>query len=202
MRVIGGRFRSRVLVAPKGAATRPTSDRLRETLFNVLAPRIEGARFVDLYAGTGAVGIEAASRGAARVWMAEKAEPALKAIRANVKALGIGTDVEIEARGAGALLERLAKPTERDSGEGTRGIVDVVFLDPPWEAEADYARTLEFLGGERGRAMLAEGVIVIAEHSAKKKLAERYGALVKTRELKQGDAGLSFYRLETAEALV
>jgi 16S rRNA (guanine966-N2)-methyltransferase len=197
MRVIGGRFRSRLLVAPKGAATRPTSDRLRETLFNVLAPRIEGARFVDLYAGTGAVGIEAASRGAARVWMAENTEPALKTIRANLKGLGIGADVEVEARGSGALLERLAKSTERDSGEGTSGIVDVVFLDPPWEAEADYARTLEFLGGERGRTILAEGVIVIAEHSAKKKLGERYGALVRTRELKQGDAGLSFYRLET-----
>jgi len=196
MRVIGGRFRSRVLVAPKGAATRPTSDRLRETLFNILAARaggLEGVRFVDLYAGTGAVGIEAVSRGAARVWMAEKAEPALKAIRANMKALGIAAEVEVEARGSAALLERLAKQSSK---------IDVVFLDPPWEAEADYARTLEFLGGERGRAMLAEDVIVIAEHSVKKKPAERYGALVQTRKLKQGDAGLSFYTFEMASTLV
>lgn len=187
MRVIGGQFRSRVLVAPKGAATRPTSDRLRETLFNVLAARaggLEGVRFADLYAGTGAVGIEALSRGAAKVWMTEKAEPALKAIRANLKALGIEAEVDVEARGVSALLERLGKA-------GTK--VDVVFLDPPWEAEAEYARTLEFLGGERGRALLAKSAMVIAEHSAKKKLAERYGALMRTRELKQGDAGLSFY---------
>ena len=191
MRVIAGRFRSRLLVAPKGAGTRPTSDRLRETLFNVLAAGagsagIDGARFVDLYAGTGAVGIEAMSRGAAHVWLAEKAEPALRAMRANVKTLGIEGEVEIEARGVGALLERLAKAQTK---------VDLVFLDPPWEAEQEYARTLEFLGGERERAMLAEDVLVIAEHSAKRQLAERYGALVRMRELKQGDAGLSFYRL-------
>ena len=196
-----------MLVAPKGAATRPTSDRLRETLFNILAARaggLEGARLVDLYAGTGAVGIEAASRGAAKVWMAENAEPALKAIRANMKALGIGEsrtegdarsagEMVVEARGSAALLERLAKQSSK---------IDVVFLDPPWEAEAEYARTLEFLGGERGRATLAEDAIVIAEHSVKKILAERYGALVKTRELKQGDAGLSFYTLKMASTLV
>lgn len=185
MRVIGGRFRSRLLVAPRGAGTRPTSDRLRETLFNILAPKIEGARFVDLYAGTGAVGIEAASRGAAEVWLAEKAEPALKALRANLKALEIESEIHVETRGSMALLERLAKGATK---------VDVVFLDPPWEAEAEYVRTLEFLG-ERGSALLAEGAVVIAEHSAKSQLAERYGALGRTRELKQGDAALSFYAL-------
>ena len=229
MRVIGGRFRSRLLAAPKGAATRPTSDRLRETLFNVLAPRIEGARFVDLYAGTGAVGIEAASRGAAKVWMAERAEPALKAIRANLKALGIVEGVELETRGTMALVERLAKaagatirsqglkhgalagaespglksrPISEAKAGQANGIVDVVFLDPPWEAEAEYTRTLEFLGGERGRAMLGEDAIVVAEHSAKKQLAERYGTLVRTRELKQGDAGLSFYALKISQPLI
>jgi 16S rRNA (guanine(966)-N(2))-methyltransferase RsmD len=198
MRVIAGRFRSRALTAPKGSATRPTSDRLRETLFNILAAGsggagMEGVRFVDLYAGTGAVGIEALSRGAASVWLAEKAEPALRAIRANLKTLGIESEAEVDARGSSALLERLAK---------AQTTVDVVFLDPPWEAEAEYARTLELLGSEQGRAMLAEGAMVIAEHNAKKKLAERYGALVRTRELKQGDAGLSFYRLEAKNGLV
>ncbi len=185
MRVIAGTYRSRVLVAPHGSATRPTSDRLRETLFNILAPRLEGARFADLYAGTGAVGIEAISRGATEVWLAEKAEPALKAIRANLKALGIIARVEIEARGTAALLERLAKAAERSVNEGitTRGALDIVYLDPPWEAEAEYAKTLEFLGGTRGRAMLAEGAMVIAEHSSKKALAERYGALKQTRML-------------------
>src|SRR4029077_15434445 len=80
MRVIAGTYRSRQLSAPRGMKTRPTSDRLRETLFNILAPRLEGCRFVDLYAGTGAVGIEAISRGAEHVWFAENAEPALAAL--------------------------------------------------------------------------------------------------------------------------
>jgi 16S rRNA (guanine966-N2)-methyltransferase len=81
MRVIAGTYRSRPLLAPRGDLTRPTSDRLRETLFNILAPRLTGCRFADLYAGTGAVGIEALSRGAEHVWFTEKAEPALAAIR-------------------------------------------------------------------------------------------------------------------------
>src|SRR5580692_3724643 len=101
MRVIGGTHRSRILLAPRGTDTRPTSDRLRETLFNILAPRIPDCRFADLYAGTGAVGIEAISRGAAHVWFAEKAEPALAAIRANLKALKIGRCYTIEEKSTG-----------------------------------------------------------------------------------------------------
>jgi 16S rRNA (guanine(966)-N(2))-methyltransferase RsmD len=186
-----------MLTAPRGAETRPTSDRLRETLFNILAASrvsgIEGARFVDLYAGTGAVGIEAVSRGAAQVWLAEKGEPALQSIRANLKALGIASGVEVDARGVGALLERLAKAATS---------IDIVYLDPPWEAEAEYARTLEFLGGARGQAMLAADAMVVAEHSSKRPLAERYGALARTRELKQGDAGLSFYALGMKQPLL
>src|SRR6516164_10818528 len=89
MRVIAGTLRSRTLQAPAGLATRPTSDRLRETLFNVLAPRIEGARFLDLYAGSGAVGIEALSRGAGQVVFVEKAQPAIKVLRANLDRLGL-----------------------------------------------------------------------------------------------------------------
>jgi 16S rRNA G966 N2-methylase RsmD len=81
-------------------------------------------------------------------------------------------------------------------------VADIVYLDPPWEAEAEYAKTLEFLGGVRGRAMLAAGAIVVAEHSSKRPLAERYGALARTRVLKQGDAGLSFYVLEMKRALL
>ncbi|HEY5056342.1 MAG TPA: RsmD family RNA methyltransferase, partial [Acidobacteriaceae bacterium] len=136
-----------------------------------------------------------ASRGAAQVWLAEKSEPALQAIRANLKTLGIEAEVEVDARGAAALLERLAKPAERnrrDATSVTSGI-DIVFLDPPWEADAEYTRTLEFLGSERGRALLKDNALVIAEHSAKKSLAQRYGALHRTRELKQGDAALTFY---------
>ena len=188
MRVIAGTYRSRPLLAPRGDRTRPTSDRLRETLFNVLAPRIVGSRFADLYAGTGAVGIEALSRGAAQVWFAERAQPAVATIRANLQALRIESGYAIEAHGVAALLERLAK-----SAEGAEPVLDVVYLDPPWDAEAEYSSTLHALGSERGRAMLAEGALVIAEHSSRSPLAERYGALEQTRVLKQGDAELSFY---------
>src|ERR1700684_1624369 len=109
MRVIGGTYRSRRLIAPRGLATRPSSDRLRETLFNVLAPRIEGAIFLDLYAGSGAVGIEALSRGAAQAIFIEKAEPALHAIRTNLAALGIKDNYALEARTVSAALKRLTE---------------------------------------------------------------------------------------------
>jgi len=173
-----------MLVAPRGMETRPTSDRLRETLFNILALRVEGCRFVDLYAGTGAVGIEALSRGAANVWFAENAAPALAAIRQNLAALKIGGGFTVEDRGVGAMLQRLGKLKEP---------VDLVYVDPPYEAEAEYEGTLQFFGSARGRAVLAADGLVIAEHSSKKKLAVRYGALEHRRLVKQGDAALSFF---------
>ena len=195
MRVIAGTFRSRKLIAPRGSGTRPTSDRLRETLFDILPPRVAGCRFADLYAGTGAVGIEAISRGAEQVWFAERAEPALAAMRANLNALQIARGFTVEERGTGALLERLAKAAEKAGPESAQSgdLLDLVYLDPPWEAEAEYAKTLQLLGSARGRLMLAPGALVVAEHSCKAKLAERYGELAQTRTLKQGDAALSLY---------
>ena len=119
MRVIAGSFRSRILQAPAGPATRPTSDRLRETLFNVLAPRIDGVVFADLYAGTGAVGIEALSRGAAEVVFVERAAPALKVLRGNLDGLGLNAGFRIVS---GSVAAFLRKP------EG--GVpFDLVFLD-------------------------------------------------------------------------
>jgi 16S rRNA (guanine966-N2)-methyltransferase len=184
MRVIAGTYRSRQLAAPRGLETRPTSDRLRETLFNILSSRLDGCRFVDLYAGTGAVGIEALSRGASYVWFAENADPALASLRANLAALKISSSFTVEPRGVGAMLQRLGKLGQR---------IDIVYLDPPYEAEAEYAGTLNFLGSARGREVLAADALVIAEHSSKAKLAMRYGALEHTRMLKQGDAALSFF---------
>jgi 16S rRNA (guanine966-N2)-methyltransferase len=186
MRVIAGTYRSRQLSAPRGTKTRPTSDRLRETLFNILAPRLGGCRFVDLYAGTGAVGIEAVSRGASHVWFAENAEPALASLRQNLAALKISRDFTLEDRGVGAMLQRLSKLQER---------IDLVYLDPPYEAEDEYSGTLNFFGSVRGQAILAPHALVVAEHSSKAKLAERYGALEHTRLRKQGDATLSFFSL-------
>lgn len=183
MRVIAGQFRSRPLAAPKGRDTRPTSDRLRETLFNVLAPRIPGSVFVDLYAGSGAVGIEALSRGAAEAIFVENAEPALRAIRANLSSLGIRGGYALEARSAIAELKRLA---------ATGRVVNLLFLDPPYEDAEEYESTLNLLGGER-RGVLTSDAVVIAEHLKKLDLADTYGALHRYRTLKQSDSVLSFY---------
>jgi 16S rRNA (guanine(966)-N(2))-methyltransferase RsmD len=189
MRVIAGEFRSRVLQAPKGMATRPTSDRLRETLFSVLGLRVEGARFVDLYAGSGAVGIEAISRGAAFVWFAEKERPAVAAIRANLAALKIAGGFALEDRGVARLLREMAEK-ERAA--------EIVFLDPPYEDAEAYRSTLELLARER-LSLLADDAIVVAEHARRSPLEERYGALQRYRVLEQGDAALSFYKQEIAE---
>ena len=176
MRVIAGKYRSRRLVAPRGLATRPSSDRLRETLFNVLAPRIEGAVFADLYAGSGAVGIEALSRGARSVFFVDNAAAAVTAIRENLAALAIRSDFKIEACSVVTAMSRLTGCT-------------ILYLDPPYAESEEYVRTLS-----RIDAQLAADGIVVAEHSRKSPLAERYGILQRYRLLQQGDASLSFYR--------
>ena len=182
MRIIAGTFRSRTLQAPAGMSTRPTSDRLRETLFNVLAPRIEGAAFLDLYAGSGAVGIEALSRGAGRVDFVERAPAALEVLRANLARLGVNVGYRVHAGSVRTVLDRIAK----SSG------FDLVFLDPPYEAAQEYIATMETLGGKATR-LLTVGAMVIAEHRRKERLEECYGSLKRTRLLEQGDAALSFY---------
>jgi 16S rRNA (guanine966-N2)-methyltransferase len=184
MRVIAGTFRSRPLRAPQGLDTRPTSDRLRETLFNVLAPRIEDAVFLDLYAGSGAVGIEALSRGARETIFVEQAEPALKAIRSNLASLGIRGGYALEPRSVAAGLRRLAEQERK---------ADVVFLDPPYRQAAEYALALGLLGGECG-GLLAADALIVAEHEKRFDLEDRYGSLERYRGLRQGDGALSFYR--------
>jgi 16S rRNA (guanine966-N2)-methyltransferase len=188
MRIIAGTLRSRVLQAPPGLATRPTSDRLRETLFNVLAPRIVGASFLDLYAGSGAVGIEAHSRGAAHVMFVERAPAALKVLQANLDRLGLSAGFRIHTGSAGSFLR---KPQARGAE------FSIVFLDPPYDATEEYAATLGLLGGT-ALGLLAPGAFVIAEHRRKEKLALRYGAFERTRLLEQGDAALSFYAVPVA----
>ena len=195
MRVIAGTFRSRPLMAPPGMDTRPTADRLRETLFNVLTNgavnRVAGAAFLDLYSGSGAVGIEALSRGASTVTFVEQGASALAILRKNLDNLGIrGAGVRVEKRSAGRFLRGAI-----EKGDG--GPFGVVFLDPPYDLADEYAATLELLGGEC-TALLAPGALVIAEHRRKQALAESYGNLTRIRLLEQGDAGLSFYSTEQA----
>ena len=172
MRVIAGEFRSRRLKSIPGAATRPTPDRLRETLFDILAPHIKGARFLDAYAGTGAVGIEALSRGAVHAWLLERNRAALNAIRENLAAL------ELEARAtvvAGPVLTTLA-----------RYPADIVFLDPPYDLEREYTAALDLLSETKP-------AISIVQHSVRLELPESRGSLERTRIVRQGDNALSFY---------
>jgi 16S rRNA (guanine966-N2)-methyltransferase len=184
VRIIAGSLRSRTLQAPPGLSTRPSSDRLRETLFNVLAPRIQGASFFDFYAGSGAVGIEALSRGAAQVVFVERAPAALTVLRANLEKLGLRDGFRIHS---GSVAAFLRKPHPARSP-----LFDIVFLDPPWDAADEYTVTLGLLG-RAASGLLAPAALIVAEHRRKEKLAEDYGALHRTRLLEQGDAALSFY---------
>ena len=172
MRVIGGEFRSRLLKSVPGLDTRPTPDRLREALFNVLAPRIEGAVFVDAYAGTGAVGIEALSRGAARAIFIEQNRAAVAVIRENLKSLGCEGRAQMMGGRVSALLGTVTG--------------DIVFLDPPYRLEREYAAAMEALAAK-------PPALVIVQHDVRLVLAESYGALQRSRTLRQGDNVLSFY---------
>jgi len=188
MRVIAGTYRSRVLKSLKGLVLRPTSDRLRETLFNVLGPNVAGARVLDLFAGTGAIGIEALSRGASEVVFVENHPPAAALIRRNLDALGIRSGATVLGVDALRGLEKFSSRSK--SSEAGFGFV---FLDPPYAAADEYARVLDFLGHSK---LIARDGIVVAEHRRKVDLLERYGSLRRYRVLQQGDAALSFYRLQ------
>ena len=192
MRIIAGLYRSRVIDAPPGLSTRPTSDRLRETLFNVLAPRIQGASFLDLYAGSGAVGVEAISRGALHTTFIERSPAALKVLRGNLARLGVSDGFRVYPDSVSAFLRSAAKAIPKQEQ------YEVLFLDPPYDAEQEYAATLMMFGGEFLK-ILASGALVIAEHRRKQSLDLRYGSLKRTRLLEQGDAALSFYQAESRD---
>lgn len=176
MRVIGGEFRSRRLKSIPGLATRPTPDRLRETLFDILGAQVEGTVFLDAYAGTGAVGIEALSRGAARALFIERSKNAAKVLHENLASLGI----------EGAAL--VVPGTVVSSMAALKA--DIVFLDPPYDRETEYELALNILAGQPLK-------LVIVQHSVRFALAESYGVLKRTRTLKQGDNALSFYMLRS-----
>jgi 16S rRNA (guanine(966)-N(2))-methyltransferase RsmD len=192
MRVIAGTYRSRILKSLKGLALRPTSDRLRETLFNILGAGVSGSRFLDIFAGTGAIGIEALSRGASHVTFVENHPPAVALIRRNLESLQVKSGATIVAADALRALETLN--AKKKSLEAP---FEYVFVDPPYAAAADYARVLHFLGTS---TFLVPGAIVIVEHHHKFNLPEQLGALERVRVLKQGDAALSFFRFGLAAA--
>jgi 16S rRNA (guanine966-N2)-methyltransferase len=183
MRVIAGIYRSRILKSLKGLELRPTSDRLRETLFNVLGPAVERSTFLDVFAGTGAVGIEALSRGASDVTFVENHGPAATLIRRNLDSLGVRTGAHVLAADAMKGLEKLAVGAQS---------FEFAYIDPPYSASEDYDRVLKFLGSRR---LLAPGATVIAEHRRTRELPEQIGCLCRVRVLRQGDAALTFFRV-------
>jgi 16S rRNA (guanine966-N2)-methyltransferase len=178
-RIIGGAAKGRRLGAPKGDATRPTGARVRQTLFDILAPRLPGCRFLDAFAGSGAVGLEALSRGASRVVLIETSREALQAVRANAQAVAsAGGNVQVFHQDA-----RLAVAALADSGVR----FDVVFLDPPYESDL-YEPMLEVAA-----LVLERDGIAVAEHFHKRALPETIGALARTRSVRIGDHRLTFY---------
>lgn len=175
LRVIGGEFRSRKLKSVPGDHVRSTPDRMRESLFSILAPVIEDSVFIDAYAGTGAVGIEAVSRGARKAILVEKDPRALAILRDNVDALKLGSRVQI-VRGQAAKLV----------GDFP---ADILFLDPPYPLESEYEQCLLQATCHK---------LVIAQHATKFALRESYGDLQRYRTLRQGDNTLSFFRRPAA----
>ena len=186
MRIVAGKYRGRNLKSPPALEARPTSDRLRETLFNVIAPRIVGARFLDLCAGSGAVGIEALSRGAAHATFVDQSRKMCSVIQANLDLCRIEeTESEVIQAEADDYLRRAVA-----RGRQLEGSWNIAFFDPPYAA--DYLEVLNALGAE-GATLLTENGLLIVEHHHKKELPETVGRLKRYRVLKQGESALSFY---------
>jgi 16S rRNA (guanine966-N2)-methyltransferase len=186
MRVIAGKFRSRPLQSLRGLDIRPTSDRLRETLFNVLCAgnpsALELTVWLDLFAGTGAVGIEAMSRGAAEVTFVESSPKAAELIAKNLRSLGILGQFEILKMDVAAAVRKL---------EAAGKSADFVFLDPPYGLQDAYNNALRLLGQS---SLLQPATVVVVEHDRRFEPGGESGLLKRYRKLEQGDAALSFYK--------
>jgi len=184
VRIIAGTYRGRNLKSPPSLQVRPTSDRLRETLFNVIAPRIQSTRFLDLCAGSGAVGIEALSRGCAHSTFVDRSRKISALIKANLDLCRVPEEQTIVVQGEAG--EFLREAISRESKPW-----DIVFFDPPYAN--DYLGILE-LFGENAEALLAEQGLLIVEHHHKNQLPDMIKSLRRSRILKQGDSALSFYQ--------
>jgi 16S rRNA (guanine(966)-N(2))-methyltransferase RsmD len=178
MRVIAGAFKGRNLKSPPSMQVRPTSDRLRETLFNVIASRVPDARFLDLCAGSGAVGIEALSRGAAHATFVDRSRRSCQLIESNLELCRVPEEQrDIYCSEASEFVRQW-------DGD----LWDIVFFDPPYKE--DYLKHLQIVSSSK---LLHEGGLLIVEHHHKTELPEAIGSLTRTRILKQGDSSLSFY---------
>lgn len=185
MRVIAGKFRGRNLKSPPSLRVRPTSDRLRETLFNVIAPRIEGARFLDLCAGSGAVGIEAISRGATHATFVDHSRKMCALIESNLELCRIPA-------GESSVVTMEASEFLRTAAKRDRETWDIVFFDPPYADE--YLPILELFAAKT-ETLLTESGLLVVEHHHKKQLPDELENIRRQRILKQGDSALSFYEI-------
>jgi 16S rRNA (guanine966-N2)-methyltransferase len=183
MRISGGTYRGRILTSPKGDRTRPTSDLLRQAMFNVLGDRIRDARVLDLFAGSGALGLEALSRGARSATFVEAERGALRSLRANLVALGLAERGIILARDAFAALEALA---------AAEGVFEVVFLDPPYGGDPAL-RSIETLALS---PVLGDNALLVVQAFHKTPLPERSGRLVRIWDRRYGESRVALYRKE------
>ena len=185
MRIIAGKYRSRRLIAPPGLDTRPTSDRLRGTLFNIIGDAAGGSVWLDLYAGSGAIGIEALSRGAQHVYFAEESAKAAAVILQNLQTLGITSGYELARDDGLHFLKNL---------QTRRVVCQFCFVDPPYRMNTEYGEALQRLSRS---SVLNEASTVIAEHDKHFDPGADFQRLQRYRKLVQGDSALSFYRLAT-----
>ena len=181
MRVIAGKFKGRNLKSPPSMQVRPTSDRLRETLFNVISARVPDARFLDLCAGSGAVGIEALSRGAEHATFVDRSRRSCQLIEANLDLCGVPEEQR------DIYCSEVTEFLKQTSAQ-TADRWDVIYFDPPYKQ--DYLPTLEILGSSK---LINDDGLLVVEHHHKTELPEMTGKLRRTRVLKQGDSSLSFY---------
>jgi len=179
LRIISGRFGSRRLKGTPPPGIRPTSDKLKETVFNILGERVEGAVFVDGCAGLGGIGLEAISRGAAFVYFVEQSRKACRMIEENLHSLDVSEGFEILQLDLPRALGLIGKP------------VDIAYVDPPYDREDLYEACLDRFGAG---SLLASGGLLILEHSKRKELPVVAGGLKCIRSLVQGDAALAFYK--------
>lgn len=186
MRVVAGEAKGRRLRAPRGADARYTSDFLREALFNILAPRLAGARFLDLFAGVGSVGLEAASRGAAPVVMVERDPVRVSFAARNTRETGLSPSCRIYRQDVFAAIDILRRRQER---------FDLIFLDPPYQQLLAEAALERVAVGE----LLADGGLLIVEHSRREKMPAVVAPLRMVRREEYGEAALSFYQRDREE---
>jgi 16S rRNA (guanine966-N2)-methyltransferase len=181
MRIVGGDLGGRVLRAPAGAATRPTSEKVRQAIFNIL-PDPDGAQVLDLFAGSGALGIESLSRGAAHATFFEKAKPALDSLRGNLRELGIEARATVLAGDSIALAARHAPAAP----------YRLVFVDPPYRSDLATRGVLAI-----SQANLAPDAVIVIEHDKRNPPPDELGSLLRTDQRRYGDTLVSFYRVRT-----